>query len=60
LEKTGSGQRRRTHGKASLVRGDVVVVPFSFSDLSQSKRRPAPKKEKLGQVVEKIIEIIRK
>ena len=23
------------------VRGDVVVVPFPFSDLSQSKRRPA-------------------
>jgi mRNA interferase MazF len=24
-----------------LVRGDVVVLPFSFSDLSQSKKRPA-------------------
>ncbi len=24
-----------------LVKGDVVVVPFPFSDLSQSKRRPA-------------------
>jgi mRNA interferase MazF len=23
------------------MRGDVVVVPFPFSDLSQSKRRPA-------------------
>lgn len=25
----------------TFVRGDVVVVPFPFSDLSQSKRRPA-------------------
>lgn len=24
-----------------FVRGDVVIVPFPFSDLSQSKRRPA-------------------
>ena len=26
---------------ARFVKGDVVVVPFLFSDLSQSKRRPA-------------------
>jgi len=26
---------------AELVRGDVVVVPFPFSDLAQAKRRPA-------------------
>ncbi len=26
---------------AGLVKGDVVVVPFPFSDLSQAKRRPA-------------------
>jgi mRNA interferase MazF len=26
---------------AKLVKGDVVVIPFLFSDLSQSKRRPA-------------------
>ena len=25
----------------SFVKGDVVVVPFPFSDLSRSKRRPA-------------------
>jgi mRNA interferase MazF len=25
---------------ARFVKGDVVVVPFPFSDLSQSKRRP--------------------
>ncbi|AFS77872.1 putative PemK-like protein [Gottschalkia acidurici 9a] len=24
-----------------FVKGDVVVVPFPFSDLSQSKKRPA-------------------
>lgn len=26
---------------ASFVRGDVVVVPFPFSDLTEAKRRPA-------------------
>ena len=26
---------------ATFVKGDVVVVPFPFSDLSQAKRRPA-------------------
>ncbi len=26
---------------ARFVKGDVVVLPFPFSDLSQSKRRPA-------------------
>ncbi len=26
---------------AKLVKGDVVVVPFPFSDLSQAKKRPA-------------------
>jgi len=26
---------------ATFVRGDVVVVPFPFSDLTQAKRRPA-------------------
>ena len=24
-----------------FIKGDVVVVPFQFSDLSQSKKRPA-------------------
>src|SRR5439155_10156197 len=28
-------------GLARFVRGDVVVVPFPFSDLTQAKRRPA-------------------
>jgi len=26
---------------AKFVKGDVVVIPFPFSDLSQYKRRPA-------------------
>ena len=26
---------------AKLIKGDVVVVPFPFSDLTQAKRRPA-------------------
>ena len=26
---------------AKFIRGDVVVVPFPFSDLTESKRRPA-------------------
>ncbi len=26
---------------ARFVKGDVVIVPFPFSDLSQAKRRPA-------------------
>ncbi|MDJ0660058.1 MAG: type II toxin-antitoxin system PemK/MazF family toxin [Crocosphaera sp.] len=26
---------------ARFIRGEVVVIPFPFSDLSQSKRRPA-------------------
>ena len=28
-------------GVAKFVKGDVVVVPFPFSDLTQAKRRPA-------------------
>lgn len=26
---------------ARFVKGDIIVVPFSFSDLTQAKRRPA-------------------
>ena len=29
---------------AGFMKGDVVVVPFPYSDLSQSKRRPAVRK----------------
>ncbi len=28
-------------GRVGFARGDVVVIPFPFSDLSQAKRRPA-------------------
>jgi len=57
---------------AEPVKGDVVVIPFPFSDLSQSKRRPALvlaalegddvillTKEKLDQVIEKVVGIVR-
>jgi mRNA interferase MazF len=26
---------------AEFIRGDIVVIPFPFSDLTQTKRRPA-------------------
>ena len=26
---------------AGFVKGDVVVIPFPFSDLTETKRRPA-------------------
>jgi mRNA interferase MazF len=26
---------------AEFIKGDVVIVPFPFSNLSQTKRRPA-------------------
>ncbi len=26
---------------AGFVKGDVVIVPFPFSDLTETKRRPA-------------------
>jgi len=26
---------------AKFIKGDVVVIPFPFSDLTQTKRRPA-------------------
>ena len=26
---------------AGFIKGDIVVIPFPFSDLSQTKRRPA-------------------
>ena len=32
---------RRRRGMEKFVRGDIVVIPFPFSDLSDSKRRPA-------------------
>ncbi|MDZ7934257.1 MAG: type II toxin-antitoxin system PemK/MazF family toxin [Emticicia sp.] len=34
-------QLRRRKGMATFVKGDIVVLPFPFSDLSDSKRRPA-------------------
>lgn len=67
---------------AKFIKGYVVVVPFPFSDLTQSKRRPALgnirpnriftadsnivpykvgniKTDKLNEIIEKIVEIVR-
>jgi len=42
-----------------FIKGDVVVIPFSFSDLSQYKKRPALVVANLeGGELEKIKEII--
>ena len=51
-----------------FVKGDVVVVPFPFSDLSASKKRPALVVAtltgndvilcKIKEVVAKIVEIV--
>jgi hypothetical protein len=35
---------------AKFVKGDVVVVPFPFSDLTQAKRRPALIISKLSEI----------
>ena len=35
-----------------FVKGDVVVLPFPFSDLSQNKRRPALIVAEAGLVLE--------
>ena len=37
---------------AGFVKGDVVVIPFPFSDLSQTKRRPALVLAEAGAIVE--------
>ena len=37
----GLAQARGGRSVGKFVKGDVVVIPFPFSDLSQSKRRPA-------------------
>ncbi len=41
-----------------FVKGDVVVVPFPFSDLSDNKKRPALVVAALTGVVAKIVEIV--
>jgi len=42
---------------AEFVKGDVVVVPFPFSDLSQAKKRPALVISKLKEINDKIDKI---
>lgn len=37
----GLAEAGRRRGVAAFVKGDVVIVPFPYSDLSQTKRRPA-------------------
>jgi mRNA interferase MazF len=32
---------RRRFGMAGFIKGDIVIIPFPFSDLSGSKKRPA-------------------
>ncbi len=39
LPKIGLQKKRMRHEK--LVKGDVVVLPFPYSDLSSAKKRPA-------------------
>lgn len=36
---------------ARFVKGDIVVVPFPFTDLSNSKRRPALVISELDSIV---------
>jgi mRNA interferase MazF len=58
---------------AKFVKGEVVVLPFPFSDLSQTKRRPAMvlatlqgdfysigqlKPDKINQAVDAVVRII--
>jgi mRNA interferase MazF len=58
-----------------FVKGDVVVIPFPFTDLSGNKRRPAfviadlpgddivicqiTSKDKIGEIINAIIAIIK-
>ena len=34
-------QQKRRKGMERFVKGDVVIIPFPFSDLTNSKKRPA-------------------
>jgi mRNA interferase MazF len=35
------GHARGRQGLGKFIKGDIVVIPFPFSDLSGNKRRPA-------------------
>ncbi len=53
---------------ARFVKSEVIVIPFPFSDLTQSKRRPALVVASLEEddiiliteVIENVVKIIRK
>lgn len=42
-----------------FIKGDVVVVPFPFSNLTQAKLRPALDEKKILEVINAVVNMIR-